>query len=207
MNQASHRTFGLSTLLFAAVLGLQSAWLLLAKLSRVDAKWAAEIGAIRGDLWAESAFTYSDLMQGDAGGDVRLAPALSSLNRALSYAPLQSSAWLMLAGLASRYQLPGIDAKEALKMSYYSGPSELQLMPLRLGIAARSDPFSDVELRDFMSRELRLLITHQQKSAIFATYDTAHPAARQLIEQTIRDIDPSAFKSLQAITQKSYVPN
>ena len=83
MNQASHRAFRLSTLLFAGVLGFQSAWLLLAEFSRVEAKWAAEIGGIRGDLWAESAFTYLHLMQGDAGGDVKLAPALSSLDRAL----------------------------------------------------------------------------------------------------------------------------
>jgi len=207
MNQASHRAFRLSTLLFAVVLGFQSAWLLLAEFSRVKAKWAAEIGAIRGDLWAQSAFTYADLMQGDAGGDARLAQALSSLDRALVYAPLQSSAWLMLAALASRYQLPGVDAKEAVKMSYYTGPSELDLMPLRLRIATHSDAFSDIELRDSISREVRLLITHKEKSAIIAAYSAAPSAGRQFIEQTVREIDPSTVESLRATTQKLYVPN
>ena len=163
---------------------------------------AAMIGAIRGDLWAESAFTYADLMWGDAGGDAKLAQARSSLDHALADAPHQSSAWLMLAGLASRYQLPGIDAKEAVKMSYYTGPSELELMPLRLWIAARSDAFSDIELRDSISREVRLLITHQQKSAIIAAYNAAQSAGRQFIEQTIREIDPSAVESLRAIRAK-----
>jgi hypothetical protein len=202
MTQASHRAFRLSTLLFAVVLGFQSAWLLLAEFSRVEPKWAAEIGAFRGDLWAESAFTYAHLMQHDAGGDLNLARALSSLDRALVYAPLQSSAWLMLAELASRYQLPGVDAKEALKMSYYTGPSELELMPLRLSIAAHSDPFSDLELRDSISREVRLLITHQQKSAILAAYNAASSGGRQFIEQTIREIDPSAVESLRAAAQR-----
>ena len=32
---------------------------------RDAASWAAAIGAIRGDLWAESAFTYADLLWGD----------------------------------------------------------------------------------------------------------------------------------------------
>jgi hypothetical protein len=207
MNQASDRAFRLSTLLFAVVLGFQCAWLLLAEFSRVDAKWAAEIGAIRGDLWAELAFTDEDLMWGDAGGDAKLARARSSLDHALTDAPHQSSAWLMLAGLASRYQLPGIDAKEAVKMSYFTGPSELELMPLRLWIAARSDAFSDIELRDSISREVRLLITHQQKSAIFAAYAAAPSAGRQFIEQTIREIDPSAVESLRATAQKSYSPD
>jgi hypothetical protein len=207
MNHASHRAFRLSTLLFAVVLGSQSAWLLLAEFFRVEAKWAAEIGAIRGDLWAESAFTYAHSMQGDAGGDAKLARVLTSLDRALAYAPLQSSAWLMLAELASRYQLPGVDAKEALKMSYYTGPSELELMPLRLSIAAHSDPFNDLELRDSISREVRLLLTHRQNSAIIAAYNAAQPAGKQFIEQTIREIDPSAVESLRAAAKKSYAPN
>jgi hypothetical protein len=207
MNQASHRAFRLSTLLFAVVLGFQSAWLLLAEFSRVEPKWAAEIGAIRGDLWAESAFTYAQLMKDNAGGDVKLARALSSLDWALAYAPLQSSAWLMLAELALRYQLLGVDSKEALKMSYYTGPSELELMPLRLSVAAHSDPFSDLELRDSISREVRLLFTHRQNYAIVAAYNAAEPAGKQFIEQTIREIDPSAVESLRAAAKKSYVPN
>jgi hypothetical protein len=222
MNEPLHTVFRLATLLFAILLFVQSIWLLSAEFSRPaiyqlptdaaaavavrnkrgDAGWAAVIGAFRGDLWAESAFTYADLMWGDAGGGANLAQALSSLDHALTNAPHQSSAWLLLAGLASRYQLPGIDAKEAVKMSYYTGPSELELMPLRLWIAAHSGAFSDIELRDPISREVRLLFTHQQKSAIVAAYNAAGSAGRQFIEQTIREIDPSAVESLRATTQK-----
>jgi hypothetical protein len=206
MNQASHRAFRLSTLLFAALLAVQCVWLLLAEFSRSNATWAAMIGGIRGDLWAESAFKNADLMWGDAGEGAELAQARSSLDHALVDAPHQSNAWLMLAGLASRFRLPGIDAKEAVKMSYYTGPSELELMPVRLWIAARLDAFGDIELRDSISREVRLLIAHQQRSAIVAAYNTAQPAGRQFIEQTIREIDPSAVETLRAGAQKSYSP-
>jgi hypothetical protein len=218
-----YHAFRLVTSLFAILLGVQCVWILLAEFSRSDihrlptdaesaaaaqnerisARRAALIGAIRGDLWAESAFTYADLMWGDVKGGANLVQARSSLNHALTDAPQQSSAWLLLAGLASRYQLPSKDAKEALRMSYYTGPSELELMPLRLWVAIHSDPFSDIELRDFISRELRLLFTHQQKSAIVAAYNAAPPAGRQFIEETIGAIDPSATESLRRSAQRS----
>jgi len=207
------------------LLGVQSVWLLVAEFSRpginrlptdaasaaaaqnerISARRAATIGAIRGDLWAESAFTYAELMWGDGKGGANLVQARSSLHYALADAPHQSSAWLLLAGLTSRYQLPGIDAKEAVKMSYFTGPSELELMPLRLWVAVRSDALSDSELRDSISREVRLLFTHQQKSAIVAAYNAAPSEGRQFIEQTIREIDPSAAGSLRGNAQRSYL--
>ena len=48
------------------------------------------------------------------------------------------------------------------------------------------------------TREVHLLFTHQQKSAIVAAYNGAQSAGRQFIEQTIREIDPSAVESLRA---------
>jgi hypothetical protein len=144
-------------------------------------------------------------MWSDRSGGADLAQAYSSVNHALTAAPHQSSVWLLLAGLASRYQLPGIDGKEAVRMSYYTGPSELELMPLRLWIAVHSDAFSDIDLRDSIGREVRQLFSHQQKSAIVAAYDTASSAGRQFIEQTLREIDPSAADSLRASPQGSHL--
>ena len=225
MNQPSQLAFRIATSLFAMLLGVQCVWLLFAELSRAgiaqlptdaasaaaarnersNARWAARIGAIRGDLWAESAFTYADLLWSDGGGSADLAQAHSAVNHALTAAPHQSSVWLLLAGLASRYQLPGIDGKEAVRMSYYTGPSELELMPLRLWIAVHSDAFSDIDLRDSIAREVRQLFSHQQKSAIVAAYNGASSVGRQFIVQTVREIDPSAADSLRASAQGSHL--
>jgi hypothetical protein len=224
MNQPSYRVFRAATMVLAIILGVQWVWLLFAESvrpgiyrlptdaaavdaarnKRIDASWAAMIGAIRGELWAECAFTYAGLMWSDAGSGAILAQARSSLDHALADAPHQSGAWLLLAGLALRHRLPSIDAKEAVKMSYYTGPSELDLMPLRLRMAAHSDAFSDIELRVSISREVRLLITHRQKSAILAAYNAASPGGKQFIEQTIREIDPSAVESLRAATNSYF---
>jgi hypothetical protein len=227
MNQPSHLTFRLVTSLFAVLLGVQCVWLLVAEFyrpgisrlptdaasaaaarnERINASWAARIGTIRGDLWAESAFTYADLLWNDGRGAADLVQAHSSLNYALTAAPHQSSVWLLLAALASRYQLPNIDVKEAVRMSYYTGPSELELMPLRLWTAVHSDAFSDSELRDSISREVRLLFSHQQNSALIAAYNAAPSMGRQFIEQTIREIDPAAAESLRGSAQRSSLPN
>lgn len=216
--------FRLTTPLLAILLGMQCVWLLLPELSRpgidrlptdaasaaADAKhraaaaWAASIGAIRGDLWAESAFTYADLLWGATGANTGLPQALgrarASLDRALDDAPHQSGAWLLLAALASRFPSDKLKATEALKMSYYTGPSEQDLMPLRLRIAARSGDFTDVEMRDFVTRDLRLLLGRGQKSAIVAAYNAASPAGKHFIEQTVGEIDPSALELLRAGT-------
>jgi hypothetical protein len=227
MSERSYFGFRLAISLFAMLLGVQCVWLLLAeffrsdiyrlpidaatataaKNERINAGRAAMIGAVRGDLWAGSAFTYADLMWGDGRGGADLVQARSSINYALTDAPHQSSVWLLLAGLASRYQLPGIHIKEVVRMSYYTGPSELELMPLRLWVAVHSDALSDGELRDFISREVRLLFTHQQKSAIIAAYNAAPSEGRQFIEQTIREIDPSAAGSLSGNAQRSNLSN
>ena len=128
MNPRSHIGFRLAILVFALLLGLQCIWLLLAELSRPDlnglptdaqaaaaaleqrrdATWAARISSIRGDLWAESAYTYADSLwtrpAADADQTKSLEQARASLYHALDDAPYQAGAWLLLAGLASHYR-------------------------------------------------------------------------------------------------------
>ena len=130
MQESAHVKFRIAILFFAALLGLQSIWLTLAELSRgrVDrlptdfstaaaaagrrdrAAWAAEIGAIRGELWAQSAFTYADLLLGEneetAEVMQKLTRARVSLERALNDAPAQSGAWLLRAGLGLALSIP-----------------------------------------------------------------------------------------------------
>ena len=136
------------------------------------ASLAASIGAVRGDLWADSAFTDANLLWSKKGAHGTEDPlgtlprARTSLDRALDDSPHLSSAWLFLAGLASRFPSLGLDATELLKMSYYTGPSEQNLIPLRLRIAVQSNDFSDVEIRQFVSRDIHFLLSQKQTSAI-----------------------------------------
>lgn len=230
MNLPARIVFRLTALLFAILLGGQCLWLLIPELSRsavkqlpTDARsaaaaatqrgaaaWAASIGTIRGDLWADAAFTYADLLWADGsttnGRAQALARARASLDHALDEAPHNSAAWLLLAGLSARYPSTGLDMLKVLKMSYYTGPSDQELIPLRLRIAAQAEFVSDFEMRQFVARDLRLLLSRQQKSAIEAAYDVATPAGKHFIEQTLTEIDPSALDWLHG-AQRNVFPD
>jgi hypothetical protein len=203
-------------LLFAVLLGVQSVWLLLAELTRsgidrlpadsasaaVAAKQrglataGASFGVIRGDLWADSAFTYADLLWKDDGSSTGFTPELDSarrsLRRALGDAPHLSAAWLMLAGLAARYPSFNVNATQALKTSYYTGPSEQDLMLPRLRVAAKSDFLNDAEIREFVSRDLRLLISRHQKPAIDEAYNGGSPTGQAFIKQIVSQMTAPA---------------
>lgn len=207
------------TFLLAAVLCAECLWLLLPEFSRsgVDnlpmdlrgaaiaaqrrdnATWAARVGSVRGDLWAQSAYTYSDLLFTNAGNNIQTAQSSDEarvrLDRAVRYAPHQSGAWLLLAGLSARYRWANSDPAEALKMSYYTGPSELPLLPLRLLLAAQL-PALDDELQLFAKRDLRLLIARRDKAAILGDYQSASPAGKQFIAQALGEIDAAFTATL-----------
>lgn len=218
-------------LLLTALLGLKFIWLLSSELLRADvvtlptnvvvaataakqrdrAEIAAAIGIIRGQLWAQSAFTYADLMFAQDGGDIdatqQLARARASLERALNEAPVQAGPWLLCAGLGMRHPSAGFDVTEALKMSYYTGPSEEELMPLRLRMAVASGAMRDIETRPLVLRDLRFLLARKRLSAIAKAYNAASPPEKRLIEQTLSDVDRSAAESLRAGAQKRSLPD
>ncbi len=233
MNTPSHIAFRLGMLLFASLLGVQSIWLTLAEISRSSirrlptdvaaaaaafrqrdtAASAARVGGIRGELWAESAFAYADLLfaKTSTGAntdlDQNLARARASLGHALQEAPHQSDAWLLLAGLALDYPSKDFDAAEILKMAYYTAPSDPQLMPLRLRMAVRSDTITDVEMHQFIARDLREFLARKQKDQIVEAYNSASPVGKRLIEQTLKDFDPSALKALPAGVKGQVLPD
>jgi hypothetical protein len=95
--------------------------------------------------------------------------------------------------LALRYTLPNVDGISALKMSYYAGPSQHNLVPLRLRIATHLENVNDIELQQMISRDIRVLVALQQKSAVAQAYDEASPAGKRLIKQDVDEIGPAAL--------------
>jgi len=226
--QGRHLAFRLAAFAFAVLLAGQCAWLLLSELLRPrlrqlpadpasaaiateyrDAAYrAAAIGAIRGDLWAEAAFTSANLLWlNHVTNTAEVLQPGNAIDRALVDGPEQSGAWLLLSGLALTFPSQNITAIETLKMAYYTGPSEQPLMSLRLRVAAQLEKFDDIELTDLVRRDIRLLLHQNQKSAIAAAYAAASSGGRAFIKQTVKDIDPAALGILVGDNPNRSVPD
>ena len=151
-----------------------------------------------------SAFTEAALLWSskEAKTDEFLAESLRrariSLDHSLHEAPHRSSAWLLLAGLASRFASLNLDASEPLKMSYYTGPSDQDLVPLRLSVAMQSGMFADVEMRYLVSRDIRLLLARKQNVTLAEIYNAASLNGKSFI----RDTDPSIVDAIRSGAEK-----
>jgi hypothetical protein len=171
---------------------------------RTRAGWAAGLGGIRGDLRAESAFTYAILLwpiserSADRGAIEN--QARSPVEGALAYAPYESGLWLLAASLASRLNWPSSDPAAELKMSYYTGPNEAYLIPLRLLAATQSGTLTDGDLVQLVQRDVRNILTLWPglRAALIAAYKDARPNAKRIIESAVAQTEPNFLATMRA---------
>jgi hypothetical protein len=207
--------------IFGLVLIEQTAWILLAEryfpdeirshvgqnpvvtgAGREEMWKAASIAKVRGDLWADSGFAV--LTQPSANPAAQLdqngipEPALNDFTRALRYSPHRGDVWLMLAALANRYKPAGYDIAALLKMSYYTAPNELGLVPLRLHVALSTDA-TEPELREMIKRDIGLVLSRLPalKPALVAAYQAAPATGKIFAENLISEIDPGYLKTIR----------
>jgi hypothetical protein len=212
---------------FSCILMLLAIWLFLAEISRPalphfppdgnvaslivsernDAKWAARFGIVRGDLWTENTLTYADLVwPGEHRDALKLSETLeearSTAERAVRYAPHDARAWLVLAALDSRANSRSIGSTAALKMSYYTGPNEADLTPLRFSLSLQPDFFADEEIRELAEREIRLLILGRPelRAVLAAAYRDATSPGKRFIEASVQNLDPEFLTALRTGT-------
>jgi hypothetical protein len=209
-------------LIFAIALGFQAIWIVLpesirpgpillpldgqaaaaAKLQRPRAARAAAIGFVRGDLWVDTAVTYSDLIwtRNPEKENARNKPEQDAriiAERALIYSPHRADAWLLLAALTYRFDWGQTRLAEALKMSYYTGPNEIHLVPLRLLVSVRSQALEDVELQDMVRRDIRMIITRKPdfKQILISVYKNSSATSMKFIENAVAEVDPQFLLS------------
>lgn len=219
------RSFRGILLAFAVFLDCQAAWILTGEYNRPSipgfpsdaaaaaglvadrdaATSAASLAVIRGDLWAEAALTYLDLFWSDDQHQARAQTAeigergRAVANRALSYAPYDPRIWLVLASIDTRLDPLNRRIAAALRMSYYTGSNEIDIIPMRLLLAVRSDALGDEEFQEFLRHDIRTIITRRPelKSAIVAAYRGAIPAGQRALEEALGDLDPNLLATLR----------
>ncbi|MET3332215.1 MULTISPECIES: hypothetical protein [Bradyrhizobium] len=128
-------------------------------------------------------------------------PAASKVfARALRSSPLRGDIWLLLAA-ASKHNLAQSSTAAMLKMSWYTAPNELDLLPLRLSVALATDAvLRDFEFRDLIKRDVSLVVTHQPivSPVLAAAYRSASADGKVYLESLISELGPSYLDKIHA---------
>jgi hypothetical protein len=214
MAQASATQLRVSAIILAVIVGCYAVWIVASELawpqlpyfpSTADewrtvraahnqASLAARLGLARTDLWTDYAMTDFGLSAGgmpstdDASKDIQLVT-----ERALALGPHDARAWLMLAAANARLDWINRSDTGPLKMSYFTGPNETALMPLRLSIATQSQAITDPDFQILVAGDLRtiLLVRPDLKPTILAAYHDASIDGKHFIEASVNQIDPN----------------
>lgn len=180
---------------FAAILAFSACWLIVPEVcilkgqSAAASRIAAETALIRGDLWARAA---AFAQPGEPSWQ------LSASRRAVGLEPIDARSWLSLAR-ASMSAEPAKAAAE-LKMSFYTGPAEDQLISGYLTIIPRLDLSADDELQYLLERQIDKILHHHPdlQPALIAMYRQTSLQNQSLIEKLVATTQPQFAPELKA---------
>jgi hypothetical protein len=125
--------------------------------------------------------------------------ARAALVSIVRLAPHNSRAWLQIAIVEMGLGAARDATAAALKMSYYTGPNEADLVPLRIGLAANPDFVGDTELRMLLETEI-LTIARQPSTLplLVQAYRQASPDGQRRLLDLITAIDAGLAASVKA---------
>ena len=126
--------------------------------------------------------------------------ALDVLARALQSSPVRGDLWLMLAALSKERKPAKYDVAALLKLSYYTAPNDLALLPLRLTVAlGEVSGASEPELRELVQRDVKIALTKQSslRPALIAAYQSASAEGKALVNDLISEWDSAALQGLR----------
>ncbi|WP_407119877.1 hypothetical protein [Bradyrhizobium sp. STM 3561] len=163
-----------------------------------DKAWnAALMEPARKEAWTTTQSSAAAQAKSDGAEAFGRPSAMSAFANALHYSPLRGDNWLMLAAVSKQQKSAGYNSAALLKMSYYTSPNDLDLIPLRVSLALSTDTLTkEPELRDLVRHDLKVAIARRPafKSVIIAVYQSASPDSKSLIEGLISEYDPSYLR-------------
>jgi hypothetical protein len=169
---------------------------------RNAATMAARVGLVRGDLWAEAAFTYGSMLwnQDKNSSDANTERTGALTEQAIAYAPHESRLWILLAANYFRFEWLNERAAASLRMSYYTGSNTIAVVPARLLLAIQSQALQDDEFQELVRHDIHIAVIRKSElmPAIVTAYNNAPLSGRQFIEKTLAEFDPSMLASIRS---------
>lgn len=147
----------------------------------------------------ESTFNRDSALAAD---EQRTAPPMTSdeFARALRSSPLRGDIWLLLAA-TSKHSSPQPNTAAMLRMSYYTAPNDLDLLPLRVSVALAADVMvREPDLRELIKRDVSLVVRHRPalKPALVTAYRSASADGKIYFEGLISELDPTFLDQVHA---------
>lgn len=135
----------------------------------------AQIGFLRGDLWANAAQT--------SGSE-------AAAKRALSLSPARSGIWLLLASQLATGS--STQAGAALQMAYFAGGGKREEFEARLRAAAQSQALADKQIQDLVKVDIVAASRNIPEFASIAAgiYKAAPAFNRPILLKMLSDQDP-----------------
>jgi hypothetical protein len=177
-----------------------------AGVSAQDARAAAmtaRIGLIRGDLWRSEALLLASGISEDVISDARspqeLRGAQAAAVRCVQLAPHDAPCWLLLALLDAKLRLDPRSSVEALKMSYYTGPGDLALLPWRLRLALYPTVIRDPDIRSLAEGEIQSVMREPTlRPVILSAYRQGSAEGKRFLEHTVGVLDADLLSKMKA---------
>jgi hypothetical protein len=161
---------------------------------------AASLALVRGDLWTKSALASAALLDSNPGLNSTNDQVRERLVNALTSAPYQADVWLTLARLANQFKWTRYDTAALLKMVYYTGSNDVDLVAARTKLALRLNATTvDAELQDLVKRDVNLILQRwpELRPALVEAYRSANPEGKALAEGVIARNDPAFLSALR----------
>jgi hypothetical protein len=166
---------------------------------------AASIAQVRGDLWTEAAVSaaapigFGLALTGSSAANGEIEDR-SIFERAVRWSPADPRAWLAFAAADPGGGAAEPSVTELLKLSYLTGPNEIDLVPMRLVVVARSNALEDADVRQFARQDLENVLQHAPdlRPAIVDAYRRGSPRGRQFIAAVLSELDPAFLKTFPA---------
>jgi len=162
---------------------------------------AATIAPFRSDLRAQYALALTNQSLASEGAlqNNNNETAQVEVKWAIKLGPHSSNMWLALALLQAQRNLENPQIVEALKMSYFTGPNQSDLIPSRLNIATVSNALKDSDLKELARGDVRSILLRypDQRQFLVGDYFRGSTVGKAFLEEAVAAFDPGFLGTLR----------
>ena len=163
---------------------------------------ATRIAPFREDLKAdEAAMRAAEVLASKSPGDLPANQAVQTIVKtALGIGPHDARMWLTLALLRAHGNLGDASIVEPLKMSYFTGPNQAELIPPRLDLVSSISAIGDPDLQELAASDVRAILTRfaDLRPLLVAAYARGTTSGKKLLDDSVKTVDPTFVSTLHA---------